>query len=327
MKLIENLDNIIELNLPYPFLKEYNSFENTISKCVYVISQNGKLIMPVKIEKVFFLKRLNIIYPPVTIEGDKPTLIEEQNFLNEFIIYCKKNNLADRIAQPLLLNAFQTYPSKSIFCEFGQMVIETEIQTEDEIFNGINSRDRRYIKAAPKSGAICKFEDCIEDFYKVFKETMISNNLFYHDLKYFQDFQNHLPNNVLCGVVYVNGVAEGSLFICYTNHSAFFLYGGAIEQKVKGSVKLLHYEAFKILKLKGVKQCVLGGARINVSPSKKQHGIQQFKEKLETIMTVGYLWKKDINILKCFIFDGLVISKNMLTLRKKHLDVIDQERK
>ena len=323
MILCKQLTDINEQEFPYPFLKEYHQFEEeSKAECFFVVSEKEGFSMPIKIAKVAFIKRLTILFPPLNKRGERLTKDLELNFLNEFVQFCINEKLADRIIQPLLLDTFQVYPSNSVFCKFGQLYIETENQTEEEIFNGINSRDKRYIKSAPKNGAVCKFENCTEEFYQVFKETMIQNGLYYHDLKYFQDLKDRFPSNSVCAIISVDGKAEGSLFILYSKFAAYFLYGGAITQKVNGSVKLLHYEVIKILKEKGVKNAVLGGARINVDPSKKQYGIQKFKEKLGAKMIEGYLWKKDLSKFKCFLFDTILLIKN----RKRQLDIIDQEK-
>jgi hypothetical protein len=323
MILSKQLTDIDEQDFPYPFLKGYHQFEeDSNADCFYVLSEDKNILMPIKIAKVAFIKRLTILFPPLNKKGERITKEFELNFLNEFVDFCKKEKLTDRIIQPLLLDTFKAYPTDSVFCKFGQLYIEIEHQTEEEIFNGINSRDKRYIKSAPKNGAVCKFENCTEEFFQVFKETMIQNELFYHDLKYFQDLKDRFPANSLCAIVSVEEKAEGSLLILYTKFAAYFLYGGAITQKVNGSVKLLHYEVIKLLKEKGVKNAILGGARINVDPSKKQYGIQKFKEKLGTKMIEGYLWKKDLSKFKCFLFDTILLIKN----RKRQLDIIDQEK-
>ena len=323
MILSKKLIGINEQSFPYPFMKDYHEFEEDAnSECFFVLSNDEKIQMPIKISKVAFIKRITILFPPLDINASRLTKEVESKFLNDFILFCKNQKLADRIMQPLLLDIFQTYPKGSTFCKFGQLSIETEHQTEEDIFNGINSRDRRYIKSAPKNGAVCKIDNCTEEFFEVFKATMIQNGLFYHDLEYFQNLKNRFFSNSLCATVSFNGIAEGSLFILYTNFSAYFLYGGALTQKVNGSIKLLHYEVIKILKEKGVKYAVLGGARINIDPSKKQYGIQKFKEKLGAKLTEGYLWKQDLSKFKCFLFDTILFLKN----RKKYFDIIDQEK-
>ena len=323
MILSKHLVGVDEQDFPYPFMNEYHQFEEeSNAECFFIQSNDEKIQMPIKISKVAFIKRLTILFPPLDKQGLRLSKEVELNFLNEFVLFCKNEKLTDRIIQPLLLDSFQTYPKGSTFCKFGQLSIETEHQTEAEIFNGINSRDRRYIKSAPKNGAICKFDNCIEEFFEVFKETMLQNELYYHDLEYFQNLKNRFPLNSICAIVSVDGKAEGSLFILYTKFSAYFLYGGAVTQKVNGSVKLLHYEVIKILKEKGIKYAVLGGARINVDPTKKQYGIQKFKEKLGAKLIEGYLWKHDLSKFKCFLFDTILLIKN----RKKQLDIIDQEK-
>ena len=88
-------------------------------------------------------------------------------------------------------------------------------------------------------------------------------------------------------------------------------------------MNLLHWEAIKYFKEKGIKRYDFVGARISPEKGSKLEGIQRFKSRFGPTLKRGYLWKKNINPLKTNLYNFLVLIK---TLNCKG-DVVDQERK
>ena len=80
------------------------------------------------------------------------------------------------------------------------------------------------------------------------------------------------------------------------------------------------------LKKRGVKKYDFVGARLSDVSGTKLAGIQKFKKRFGGELKRGYLWKKDINLMKCKLFDLALKVKLKLKGVSMPKDIIDQEK-
>ena len=135
---------------------------------------------------------------------------------------------------------------------------------------------------------------------------MRRTNMFVVEKNSLKKYLESSPENNICVVAYHQNKPIGCAFVSYTNHSGYYLYGGSEQNsKINGAIKLMHWEIIKHLRKKNIPKYVLGGARLENIQGTKYEGIQKFKLGFGSQITHGYLWKKDIKKLKCFLYDSL----------------------
>src|ERR1035437_9718299 len=315
---------------PYFFFKEYVFFrKETENKNIMYFADKAGNIMPIKIWRNKFIKLAQPIYPPLNREGKRLSEKEEQYFLNKFIEYVKEKKLAHRITQPENFAIFHSVPRNSVYVPFGTYFLDLEKHSEEELFKNLHSKNRNVIRNAEKNNIVLKYgEECIDDFFLLYKLTMKRSNMFCLDISYFKRFYMHLPQNTICGVAYHNHIPQGGLFIPFTQFGAFYLYGSSAEKiEVNGAINYLHWNTIKALKAIGVKRYDFVGARLSDVSGTKLAGIQQFKERFGAELEKGFLWKQDIQTLESAVFDEISLFRYKLKNVSPLLDIIDEELK
>lgn len=274
-----------------------------------------------------FLAILQPLYPPLNKNAGRLTEAEEKQFLNAFVSYVKKKNIAQRITQPENQAIFRSVPDDSTFAGFGTYYLNLEKHTLEELFSNIHPKHRNVIRNAEKNNVVLKYgKEVIPDFYSLYEETMARSNMYCQSLKYFTDLYNSLPDNIVCGVAYHNNIPQGGVFIPFTIFGAFYLYGGsAAKATVNGSMNYLHWNTIRKLKEKGVKRYDFVGARLSDVSGTKLEGIQLFKQRFGSELEEGYLWKKNVNKFDCLVFDVFVYSKHKINNLTPPVDIIDEE--
>lgn len=313
---------------PYFYFKEYVSFIRNVEKkdVIFFEDKFGNTVAcKMWINK--FLKLIQLTYPPLNKDGENLDKSQEDNFLNEWILFIKSNGMAHRIVQPENFAIFKSTPKYSIYAPFGTYYINLEKYTEVELFANLHSKNRNVIKNAERKSVFLKYgKECINDFYDLYKETMKRSNMFYQDISFFMDFYSNLNPYVICGVAYYEGIAQGALFIPYTKFGAFYLYGASKEKmETTGAVNYLHWDTMKFLKRIGVKRYDFVGARLSDVSKTKLEGIQKFKRRFGAELEKGYLWKMDLSKRECNFYDLLLNVKMKIGGKKAFLDIIDQE--
>jgi len=327
MQVIKSI-NSYKNSLPFFYTKEYIAFiKKSENKNIIIFCDENKNTLVCKVWNNKFLKLLQPIYPPLNTNTIRLTEKEEQFFLEEFISFIKEKEIADRITQPENFAIFKTVPANSIKANFGTYFLDLENNTEENLFKYLHTKHRNVIKNAEKNNVVLKYgQECIDDFYMLYKQTMLRSNMYCQDKNYFKDFYSSFSANTICGVAYYNNIPQGGLFIPYTEFGAFYLYGASAEKiEINGAINYLHWNTIKLLKEKNVKRYDFVGARLSDVSGTKLEGIQQFKRRFGAMLEEGFLWKYDINKIKCNLYDVLLNIKIMASGNKLPLDIIDQE--
>ena len=315
-------------NCPYFYLNGYTSFIKELeSKSVFCFTDEFNNTIVCKTWKNKFLKFIQPIYPPLSSNKERLSKQQELEFLNKWVSFISDAKLADRVVQAENFAVFKTAPKKTISAPFGTYYLNLEKNTEEDLFQKVHVKHRNVIRNAEKNGVELRYgKDCIEDFYSLYKQTMKRSNMYYQDIFYFKQFYNSIPQNIVCGVAYFNGIPQGGLFIPYTKFGSFYLYGASNEKiEINGSINYLHWNTIKLLKKEGVRRYDFVGARLSNVSGTKLEGVQQFKKRFGAELEEGFLWKIDLNKNKCDIYDTLLSVKTRLKGKEIPLDIIDQE--
>jgi len=94
------------------------------------------------------------------------------------------------------------------------------------------------------------------------------------------------------------GIIQGSAIIPFSSYSAYYLYGGSIENPLTGAMNLLQWEAIRKFKELGVKRYDFVGVRISPEKRSKQEGLMKFKERFGGQLYKGYMWKHGLHPMK-----------------------------
>ncbi len=319
-ELLSGLNN----NSPFQFLPGFSKIYKEYSgeKVFLIYSENLKAFLPIRLFTSHFIKFIQILHAP--IRDNKELNSEEQlQFFNEFIEYCKTNNLCERLVQPHPYGILSAIPNGSKYCEFGTYITDLATKSDEEIFKQFHPKYQKAIHHTEKSGGVVKFGiEVLEDFYKCYEHTMRKAGAISENIQYFKAYCKYLGSeNATPAVVYDNGNPVGGIFVVHTNYSALCTHAGSMgDTKLYGSMKYLHFEMMKRMKSLGVKKYDLVGVRIgNNDPALE--GIFRFKKGFGGELKKGYLWKIDIDPLKTRVYDFLLKLRHPGNLYK---DIIDQ---
>jgi lipid II:glycine glycyltransferase (peptidoglycan interpeptide bridge formation enzyme) len=246
-------------------------------------------------------------------------LDEEKSFLNSVVKYFRSNR-ADMIIPPSTNTIFRTFPDGAVAAPYGTYVIDLN-QPEEALLANFNSSHRRKVRLAIKAGVrIRNGLGDLETVYRLVRDTFKRSSLGFMGYDAFQRMVFDLRENVKVLVAEHQGIIQGCAVIPYSEHSAYYVYGGSIPEPETGAMNLLHWEAIRLFRGLGVKRYDFVGVRINPEAGSKQAGLKMFKERFGGQLVQGYTWKYSFHPLKYFAY-GLAVR-----LRRGG-DIIDQERR
>lgn len=267
-------------------------------------SGNLKCFLPYTIIKKSIVKLVRFRVETIPLQESFGT-DEEKDFLNEIIKYFKQ--IKAHVIIPATTNTiFRTYPDGAIAAPYGTYKINLS-QSEESIWREMSSSHRRKIRLAEKNNIIIKngFEFA-EDVYRLIKDTFKRSNLGFMKIKDFKKYLNALGQNVLISIAEYRGQIQAGIVVPFSNYSAYYVYGGSIPSPVTGATNLLHWEAIKYFKNKGVKYYDFVGVRIEPEKGSKQDGLRQFKERFGGKLHMGYMWKYNLNYPIYLIYSAAV---------------------
>ncbi len=252
--------------------------------------------------------------------------VNEAGILADFLTYCEKNKVADRILQPPTWCLFHSPPKRSISAPFGSYRLNLRRDPE-LVWAGLHSKHRNVIRNAEKKGVLVRSgPEVLHDFWTLYGETMGRSGMQLEPEEYFREILQRYATNIFCGVVYDAGKPVGGVFVPFTKYGAYYVYGAsATKVETTGAVNYLHYQMIRFLMERNVAFYDFVGARLSDVSGTKLEGIQKFKERFGGDLIRGFLWKSDINATKCKLFDLALATKRTLRGNKFGPDIIDQE--
>ncbi len=331
MKLLNHLNPVdhvilgtINDNWPFQFLSEFSRFHlnfyNEPVKIAFDTELNA--FMPLRFSNLKIFAPAQILFAPVR-DGVELSPEEQLIFFSRLINKLERSRSCDRLVQPQPYGILAARPPLSKYCEFGTYIVDLENQTEEQIFRKFHPKYQKAVNHSIKHNAVVKIgKETLNDFYTVYKSTMIRADVHTDKLEYFTTIYKYLGDDRVCSaVVYDNDEPVSGIFIIYTPYSAFLTHAGTQgESKLYGAAKLLNFEMMKYLKNKGVKKYDFVGVRLkNNNPTLE--GVFRFKKGFGGDLKQGYLWKLDLLPMKAKAYDA--ISK-VWTGGHRVTDIIDQ---
>jgi hypothetical protein len=287
----------------------------------FLSADDGYMSLPVVIKnKLIF--RYAVFHSGVIYEG--MDIMKEKEFLNSVVDYLKKKEKIDFISPPPSYVLFNSFPDNSINTPFGTYTIDLS-RSEEYLWNNMHQKHRNVVRHAMKNGVkIIRSKDDPDLIYKILSRTLERSGMGFSGKDYFDRILKSLDKNIEIFSAYKDDVFQGCAVIPFNEYSAYYLWGGSVDNPELGSMNLLQWEAIRYFKKLGVREYNFVGARIKPAPGSKLEGIQRFKSRFGAEMKTGYLWKMPLNPLKYFLFKLSIMIRNIG--RGSTKDIIDQER-
>ena len=308
---------------PFPFSKAYADFIKQQFGNEVIYFEKNNIVVPLEVIGRKFFQQIKLLAPPFRYK--KEIAVDElKSYLNDLHRALKKTGNFMRIIQPHPIAFTAETPSDSNYCAFGTYITSLQNKSDEDLLNSFDIKYKKAVQHSIKNGGnVIIDNNCIDRFYAVYNNTCKRANIYCDSLNYFNNLNYHLPYNTIASIINdAEGVTIGAAFFIFDEHACYCTHAGSIPgSNLYGGMKHLHYEVMKWMRDKNVKSYDLTGVRINSSNETLQ-GIFKFKKGFGGELKQGYLWKSDLNKLKCITYDTLLALK---TKGKKHKDIIDQE--
>jgi hypothetical protein len=225
----------------------------------------------------------------------------EKCFLNSVVQHLRKAR-ADVII-PASNNAiFRTYPDGAEAAPYGTYFIALA-HPEDALLAAVSASHRRHVRSAEKRGVqVRSASECATTAHAIISNTFRQSSLPFMALENFTRMVRGLEGNVHLLVAEWHDHVQSCAVFAYSQHTAYYMYGGSIPQAVPGAMHLLHWEAIRLFRRLGVRRYDFYGVRINPSPGSKAAGLAAFKQRFGAELNQGYMWKCRISTLKSAIY-------------------------
>jgi len=148
--------------------------------------------------------------------------------------------------------------------------IKGNIVAEDEQWLGFEHKVRKNVKKAIREGLKCEIvygtelsEVELQDFYTVYKDTMVRNNAqksFFYTIETFISFVSQCGNLCMFTFIYDHNKAISVEMVLISDETIFSFLGGTLgDYFEKRPNDLLKYEMINWARVNGIKYFVLGG--------------------------------------------------------------------
>ncbi len=283
------------------------------------VDDSGKTrcLLPYTIVQKLFLRMVRFRVETIPLV-EEFGVHEEKQFLNSAIEYFRSIK-ADMIIPATTNTIFRTFPNGAIAAPYGTYIIDL-IQAEETIWGNFSASHRRKVRLAIKKRVeIRSGVEFTSVAYQLVRDTFRRSRLGFMDYEAFARFVHRLDKSVKILVAFYNGAIQGCVVIPFSNHSAYYVYGGSIPDPVAGATNMLHWEAIKQFRQIGVRHYDFVGVRINPEIGSKQAGLKMFKERFGGKLFQGYMWKYSLNPVK---FTCYALASRFL----RGGDIVDCER-
>lgn len=259
-----------------------------------------RCILPYTIVRKPFIRMVRFRVETISLEDELP-LEQEKAFLNSAIDYFRSTG-ADMVIPATTNTIFRTYPDGAIAAPYGTYIVDLS-QPEEQLWGNLSSSHRRKVRLATKEGVQIKGGlDYLRTAYDLVRDTFKRSQLGFMNFGAFKRYVLSLGDNVKILIAEHHGTAQGCIVVPFSNHCAYYVYGGSIPEPATGATNLLHWEAMVQFRALGVKCYDFVGVRINPEKGSKQEGLMSFKQRFGGQLHQGYMWKYPLNALKYGVY-------------------------
>ena len=317
MKIIDSLSDI-RLNqndFPIFFWDKWKTVEEKLHhKQRLLCADDEGNVVAFTIYEMKFFKKADYLYVPLSRNGERLSVEKEKKFLDEFHGYLKQRKIADIIFPPSHNSLFNCVPGKVIYYKMGILFVNLR-HKEDELFEAISSRNRRYIKQCQtKNLEVDLHSSDVDSMYACLMETNRKEGVSTYLKEYFCAIMNVLSD--FCDIATIKNEQNplSSVFLIHDNKYAYALYAGTFFSKeYSGANKLLYWKMYLNYKSNGIEKFIFGGYRGGLTPNDKLFNVQDFKLKMGADIEDGYHFIKVINPVKYAVVNFAMKCKSFFT--------------
>lgn len=253
---------------------------------------------------------------------------QERPFLSSAVGYFRSLNV-DLIVPATFNSLFRVHPAGANAAPYCNLVVDLT-RTEDTLWKAVHSKHRNVIRNAMKQGVVVKqgvrhlrqaYELTRASFLRSarspWERARVRARLSY---THFEELAKALGANVQVFVAEQEGVAQCAAVIPWSEHSAYYMHGGAADRPVTGASNLLQWEMMKAFRGLGVARYNFFGVRASPPKGSKAEGLRMFKERFGGTLTTGYMWKFPLSRTKYALYQ-------LAARIRSGGDVVDQERR
>jgi len=270
------------------------------------VDDSGKLrcILPYTIVKKAFVRMIRFRVETIHL-GEELDIETEKAFLDSAVDYFR--SIGGDIIIPATTNTiFRTFPTGAIAAPYGTFIIDLQLP-EETLWSNVHSKHRNVIRNAEKKGVLIRRGvEHAESAYRLVRDTFKRSKLPFMDLESFLKMVQGLGSQVEVFVADHENQVQGCAVIPFSNHSAYYVYGGSVPKPLTGAMNLLQWEAIRHFRGLGVRRYDFCGARVDPAKGSKQAGLVMFKERFGPRFVQGYMWKRPLHPLKASVYSWAV---------------------
>ena len=276
-----------------------------------------RCMLPYTVTRRAFLRMARFRVETLAL-GQSLGVDEEKAFLESALDYFRSSGVD--LVIPATANAvFLTYPNTADAAPYGTCRIDLP-QPEETLWHNLHSKHRNVIRNAINKGVVIREGlEYLPVVHRLVKETLWRSRMGWMSLRAFQQMVCALGENIKLLVAESGGVIQSCAAIPFSQHGAYYLFGGGIPHPLTGSMNLLHWDAIRRFRALGVKRYDFMGVRIRPEKGSKDAGLALFKERFGGELVQGYLWKAALRPLSGALYAAAA------RLRSGG-DVVDKER-
>lgn len=280
-------------------------------------SGNQRCMLPYTVVRKAMLRMVRFRVETIPLAEDF-SIEEERRFLNAVVSYLGSAGF-DVIIPASTNTIFRTYPEGADAAPYGTHIIDLT-QPEEVLWNNMHSKHRNVVRNAAKKGVqIRRGLEFADRAFDLVVTTFKRSALPFMDKNTFRRVIDGLGENVEVFVAEHEGKLQACAVVPFSQHSAYYVYGGTIAEPLTGAANLLQWEAIRHFRQLGVRRYDFCGARIKPEPRSKAAGLIMFKERFGAELHQGYMWKIALRPLKAAFY-----SLGVRWLRGG--DIVDHER-
>ena len=213
-------------------------------------------------------------------------IVEEQAFLDSVVEYFRRGR-ADVIIPPSTNTIFRTYPAGAVAAPYATYAVDLSV-SEEALWSAVSATHRRHIKAAAKSGVVVRADaGQLPVCHAIIRDTFRKSSMPFMGLEALSRMVDGLGEDVRLIVAESNGAVHSCAIMPFSQHTAYYVYGGSRPDAAPGSMHLLHWEAMRQFKELGVGRYDFCGARVNPVSGSKAAGLAAFKERFGAGLRTG----------------------------------------
>ncbi len=250
--------------------------------------------------------------------GQGLSIEEERSFLDSALERFRAMGAAAII--PAATNAlFRTYPHGATAAPYASHIIDLT-PADETLWDNLHSKHRNVIRNAKNKGVrVVSGGQYAEAAYALIRDTFKRSKMGFMSAGAFRRMVQGLGENVKIFAAVVGEEFQGCAVIPFSQHTAYYAYGGSVPHPLTGATNLLQWEAIRSFSASGVKRYDFCGGRIDPEKGSKQAGLMMYKERFGGQLSRGYMWKCSLRPLQASIY-----SLGVRLVRGG--DIVDRER-